>query len=189
MTLRQLPSETRTATATWTSLPEIMQEGVETTVTSVPVGAYMEKMLFKFAVVNGADESSLHVFWAEPEMAASGPRVDLDFNEVFLGSDPAAANQAHGLYALAMTFDQALDAEQIGRQITLALGGQPAPPASVPGDLDQNGVVNLSDFATFACCYLGSGVPAVPGCALADLDGDGDVDLADFATFAVNYGS
>jgi hypothetical protein len=57
-------------------------------------------------------------------------------------------------------------------------------------DLDGDGHVDLSDFATFAICFGGAGViTPPPGCSQrdfswSDLDGDGDVDLADFATFA-----
>ncbi|UCG31927.1 MAG: hypothetical protein JSU68_09700 [Phycisphaerales bacterium] len=62
-------------------------------------------------------------------------------------------------------------------------------------DFDQNGYVNLADFATFASCYYGSGTTVPPpSCdpanfARADIDEDGDVDLSDFATFALCFGS
>ena len=65
----------------------------------------------------------------------------------------------------------------------------------VPGDLDGDGDVDLSDFATFAICYHGAAVTTPPsGCseddfAASDLDGDDDVDLSDFGIFALNYGS
>jgi hypothetical protein len=61
------------------------------------------------------------------------------------------------------------------------------------GDVDGDGDVDLTDFATFIPCYSGAAVTtSPPGCsaddfAAADLDGDEDVDLGDFATFAVNY--
>lgn len=60
------------------------------------------------------------------------------------------------------------------------------------GDLDGDGMVTLSDFATFACCY--GLTAALPGTCAAreltcsDLDGNGTVDLADFATLAINFG-
>lgn len=62
-------------------------------------------------------------------------------------------------------------------------------------DLDQNGYVNLVDFATFASCHYGSDTTVPPpSCdpadfARADFDQDGDVDLGDFATFALCFGS
>ena len=58
------------------------------------------------------------------------------------------------------------------------------------GDLSGDGLVNLSDLATFALCF-GQSTP-VPGCDAddlfcCDLDGDGWVDLADFSTFALLF--
>ena len=67
-------------------------------------------------------------------------------------------------------------------------------PASVtPGDFDEDGDVDLGDFATLALCYRGAAITTPPpSCsqddfATADLDADKDVDLSDFATFALNY--
>ena len=51
---------------------------------------------------------------------------------------------------------------------------------SLPGDLNDDGDVDLSDFASFSVCFSGSGVPYSPlECGLADMDADGDVDLRD----------
>lgn len=52
-----------------------------------------------------------------------------------------------------------------------------------PGDLDEDGDVDLADFATWNSCLTGPGVVPDPGCEAADLDGDNDVDAADFAAF------
>jgi probable HAF family extracellular repeat protein len=63
-----------------------------------------------------------------------------------------------------------------------------------PGDIDHDGIIDLTDFATFAVCYMGSGVTVPPPSCSAeefersDLDEDGDVDLSDFSTFATNFG-
>jgi hypothetical protein len=65
--------------------------------------------------------------------------------------------------------------------------------APVPGDIDEDGDVDLSDFSTFSVCFYGPGNTIPPaGCteddfAACDLDGDGDVDLSDFSTFSVNF--
>jgi len=52
-----------------------------------------------------------------------------------------------------------------------------------PGDCDQDGDIDLDDFAVFAACLTGPSGEPPPGCDLADLDGDTDVDLADAARF------
>jgi len=62
--------------------------------------------------------------------------------------------------------------------------------ASVPGDFDGDGDVDLSDFLVFQQCFGGSNNPPAPTCPPgvdADLDGDGDVDLADFLIFQQNF--
>lgn len=65
---------------------------------------------------------------------------------------------------------------------TIILSGSAALPA--PGDLDEDGDVDLNDFAGFQACFNGAArPPTIPGCELADVDGDGDVDLNDFAQF------
>jgi len=60
----------------------------------------------------------------------------------------------------------------------------------LPGDLDGDGDVDLSDFTVFQLCFGGSNSPPAPNCPAgvdADLDGDGDVDLADFLIFQKNF--
>jgi len=62
-------------------------------------------------------------------------------------------------------------------------------PASFPltGDLDDDGDVDLDDYAVFADCLNGPGNSPASGCPSGvngDLDDDEDVDLSDFAIFA-----
>lgn len=58
------------------------------------------------------------------------------------------------------------------------------PSLSAEADFDQDGDVDLADFAHFRTCFNGPNrSPARPGCGDADLDGDLDVDLADFSRF------
>lgn len=53
-----------------------------------------------------------------------------------------------------------------------------------PGDYDDDGDVDLTDFGTFQLCFNGPTRPyPFSGCGVADTDDDGDVDLSDFATF------
>jgi len=56
------------------------------------------------------------------------------------------------------------------------------------GDCNNDGVVTLFDFATFAACFEDSrrGIMGSE-CDCVDMDGDGDVDLIDFASFAVLF--
>ncbi len=56
-----------------------------------------------------------------------------------------------------------------------------APP--VPGDMDGDGDVDLTDHAALVACLAGPSGGLPGGCADADLDGDVDVDLADAAIF------
>ena len=55
----------------------------------------------------------------------------------------------------------------------------------VPGDMDQDGDVDLADFAYFAFCMGGPGSTYSEGhdCLNGDADDDQDVDLVDFAHF------
>lgn len=74
------------------------------------------------------------------------------------------------------------------------LGGGEAISDEVPGDVDEDGDVDLDDAALFLNCLSGPGNPMPPdGCvagvfADGDLDADGDIDLADCAVFLVLFG-
>jgi hypothetical protein len=50
-------------------------------------------------------------------------------------------------------------------------------------DWDNNGDVDLTDFAALAGCLSGPNVDAPDSCLQGDLDLDNDVDLADFGLF------
>ena len=54
----------------------------------------------------------------------------------------------------------------------------------VPGDVDEDGDVDLADVQPFMLCF-GADVVDAPLCACADLDGDGTVDIEDWHLFAV----
>lgn len=59
-----------------------------------------------------------------------------------------------------------------------------------PGDLNDDGTINLSDFSVFADCH-GRGAPGgncgVVNYIVSDLDGNGAINLLDFAIFALNF--
>jgi hypothetical protein len=56
-----------------------------------------------------------------------------------------------------------------------------------PDDLDDDGDVDLDDFAILHPCLGGPGEPPTSCCEPSDLDEDGDVDLADFAAFEAGF--
>lgn len=78
-----------------------------------------------------------------------------------------------------------------GYQLTGGFWAMPAPTPPTPcGDFDQDGDIDLSDFAVFSQCFGGALLPPAPACPNgvdADCDEDGDVDLADFAVFSQNF--
>lgn len=62
------------------------------------------------------------------------------------------------------------------------------PTMGMPGDFDNDGDVDLTDFGSFQLCFTGGGGgPIAPGCEAGDFDGDDDVDLSDFGSFQLAY--
>jgi len=58
----------------------------------------------------------------------------------------------------------------------------------VDGDFNENGVIELFDYAAYEDCSGGPFDPlAVTDCAAFDFDADGDVDLWDFAELQINF--
>ena len=55
------------------------------------------------------------------------------------------------------------------------------------GDLDDDGDVDLADFALFTRCFTGVGGEASPACSQADVDGCGQIDLEDFVAFRAAF--
>lgn len=56
-----------------------------------------------------------------------------------------------------------------------------------PTDCDEDGSVNLSDFATFHTCLTGPGGSLSIECLCYDTDASGSVDLRDFARAQANH--
>jgi hypothetical protein len=73
----------------------------------------------------------------------------------------------------------------IGTEYDLAYSAMCLPPC--PGDLDGDGVRDLTDFGLFAAAF-GSVLGDANYCLCADLDGDGTIDLTDFGIFAAGFG-
>jgi hypothetical protein len=62
------------------------------------------------------------------------------------------------------------------------------PALGMPGDFDDDGDVDLTDFGAFQLCFTGSdGGPVGPECEPGDFDGDGDVDLTDFGSYQLAF--
>ncbi len=57
----------------------------------------------------------------------------------------------------------------------------------VAGDCNEDGGVDLNDFADFEACLLGPDGGLGSGCGCFDLDASGDVDLEDFARLAQHF--
>lgn len=57
-----------------------------------------------------------------------------------------------------------------------------------PGDCNEDGLLDVEDFAAFAGCMFGPRVPAGSECTCSDFDEDENVDLADFAAFQSTFG-
>ncbi len=61
--------------------------------------------------------------------------------------------------------------------------------ASIVGDFDGDGDVDIADALEFAACGSGPAVPFTQGCRAEDLDHDGDVDQSDFGMLQRAYGN
>ncbi len=73
-------------------------------------------------------------------------------------------------------------------EIGAAFNGFQLHKIGAPGDGDDDGDVDLDDFAGFQECVTGPGQPStMPGCIEFDIDSDEDVDLADMAGFQVLF--
>jgi hypothetical protein len=65
---------------------------------------------------------------------------------------------------------------------------EPQPEQPLYGDADEDGDIDLADFARMQSCHGGQGRAYVmPACAAFDVDVDGDVDLTDFAAFGPQF--
>ena len=80
--------------------------------------------------------------------------------------------------------DGALDRDE------LDAGSDPADPEStppVPGDVDGDGLVGITDFVALLTAWGPCPAPCPPTCP-ADLDGDCNVGITDFLLLLANWG-
>lgn len=111
--------------------------------------------------------------------SASGPPLAIKPTELWIGSSPAGADQAPGLYALSRTFSVALGEQELARELAF-LGDT--------GDYDFDGDVDRFDFSSFPDCLQGPEHEGHrPSCQALDSDNDGDVDLIDVGAFQSVY--
>ncbi len=59
----------------------------------------------------------------------------------------------------------------------------------IPGDCNQDGVVDLNDYTCFFDCMTGPSQGLQPGCDAFDFDNDNDVDQKDFDNIQSLFGS
>ncbi len=104
-----------------------------------------------------------------------GITLDLRTGKVYWGQDVSGPPYVGKIMRMNLDGSDPEDvAVNLGMVTSLVL------PAPRPGDLDDDGDVDLADFLNFADCMTGPNIPAIPGCEPADLELDTDVDLADF---------
>ncbi len=123
-----------------------------------------------------------YVFASTPELIADVQfwldQPDSNFGWIMIG-DEVATQVARGL----------------GTREIAAPNGVPmlrvtfTPPATLPGDCDDDRDVDLVDFTAIRNCQTGpSGGPVPPACICVDFDGDEDVDRADQQAFQIAFG-
>jgi hypothetical protein len=113
--------------------------------------------------------------WFRNGMYFAGPFVDdpvLTIPDV----EPGDA----GLYVATIYFESACVTRSVPAELTA--GGC----CTVPGDLDDDGDVDLIDFARFQGCFDPGGGPEAE-CTCGDLDGDDDIDLSDYGRWEATF--
>ena len=159
--------------------------------------------------LQGAPDGDFAVFLAQFTVlglpseidATAGPDLVI-YNTVFAGELTVSHNSPAGPVEVDVIFEELIDCNgnSIPDHMDIAGGtSQDGNGNGVPdecevcycGDVNEDGLVDLADFSTFASCFWLS-EPSV-NCNswrfnCMDLDADGFVDLVDYATFAVIYG-
>jgi hypothetical protein len=114
--------------------------------------------------------------WFKDGMYFDGPFID-DPELTLTNVQPSDA----GLYVATIYFESACVTNS--RQAELTVGDC----CTSPGDLDDDGDVDLTDFARFQACF-GPGGGLEAGCTCGDLNSDDDIDLADYGQWEAAFG-
>lgn len=59
--------------------------------------------------------------------------------------------------------------------------------ATLPGDCDSDGDIDLDDYECFAACLTGPDAGLTLNCSQFDFDADNDVDMLDYAEFSMAF--
>jgi hypothetical protein len=107
-----------------------------------------------------------------------GIALDLSAGKVYWGQDVSTPPYVGKIMRMNLDGSNPEDvALNLGMVTDLVLS------ARLPGDVNDDGDVDLDDYHAWVDCLTGPGIPTTAGCEPADLQADDDVDLADFSTF------
>lgn len=67
------------------------------------------------------------------------------------------------------------------------LSALPAFAINPPGDMNDDGIINVDDLDLFLDCLTGPGGTVIPDCLAGDMDDDNDVDMNDLAKWSRNW--
>lgn len=118
--------------------------------------------------------------------ASQGQSFDLSWTTVDGGG---AMFSTGGIYQVGATIGQPDAGVASGGVFQITGGfwaGAASNPCDLPGDLDRDRDVDLTDLATLLSNF---GVGGGASSAMGDTDGDGDVDLTDLASLLSNFGA
>lgn len=94
----------------------------------------------------------------------------------------------HGAIDEVTFYRSALSATDISNRYQNVLAGRNyfnGPPVSIPGDINSDGLINLTDYGILKGHWLQQTGPA--GASVGDLNSDGTVNITDFAIFKTYY--
>ena len=119
---------------------------------------------------------------------ASAQTFDLSWYTIDGGPGPPGFS-AGGELELSGTIGQPDAGAMSGGDFELIGGFWAAATATVVGDCNQDGGIDLSDYTCFSDCLTGPVATPSPECLGFDFDADNDIDVHDFAYFQRIFGS